>query len=263
MTTTFQIESAATPVRTTAESPALQPFHSLFIPSDWTVAVMAPHPDDFDAIACTLALLHRRGNPIFVDVLTSGSSGVEDSFCSPPAKEKKESVRESEQEESVIRFGLPPERLRFHRLLEDAEGSPLENEENFRTIFESLRGIRPQLVFMPHGNDSNAGHRRCFRMVKRGLDQLGGNGYFFLNEDPKTISIRPSVFTSFGKTEAETKAALLLCHRSQHSRNLNTRGHGFDERILNFNRSIAEHLKIEAEFAESFEIERYGMEISK
>jgi LmbE family N-acetylglucosaminyl deacetylase len=233
------------------------PFEALDIPNTWTVVVMAPHPDDFDAIACSLNLLHQRGNAVFVEVLTSGASGVEDSFCAPSTKEAKESIREQEQRDSAVLFGLRPERVRFLHLLEGMDGSPLDNAENARTVFDSLQKIRPDLIFMPHAHDSNAGHRRCYRMVKQAVAKLGISGFLFLNEDPKTITIVPSVFTGFGKEEADTKGGMLLCHRSQQQRNLNTRGHGFDERILNFNRSIATRLGIRTEFAEAFEIEPF------
>jgi hypothetical protein len=49
---------------------------------------------------------------------------------------------------------------------------------------------------------------------------------------------------------------LLRLHRSQHQRNLNTRGQGFDERVLIVNRRTGRGLN--AEYAEAFELERYG-----
>ena len=44
--------------------------------------------------------------------------------------------------------------------------------------------------------------------------------------------MRYDFYTAFGPEEAEWKATLLRFHSSQHQRNLNTRGKGFDERIL-------------------------------
>ena len=44
------------------------------------VVVLAPHPDDFDAIGISMRTLQENGNPIDVTVLTSGASGVEDDF---------------------------------------------------------------------------------------------------------------------------------------------------------------------------------------
>jgi hypothetical protein len=80
-----------------------------------------------------------------------------------------------------------------------------------------------------------------------------------LMRDPKTISLHMDVYTPFGEGEARWKAELLRFHRSQHQRNLNTRGHGFDERILATNRRIAHELGLDAPYAEAFEVEVLGV----
>ena len=61
---------------------------------------LAPHPDDFDAIGATMRFFKENGNPIHVAVATSGASGVEDTFCTPPTPETKKAVREKEQRAS-------------------------------------------------------------------------------------------------------------------------------------------------------------------
>jgi hypothetical protein len=73
------------------------------------------------------------------------------------------------------------------------------------------------------------------------------------NKDPKTIRMRYDFFTAFGTAEAAWKSSLLRFHRSQMERNVNTRGIGFDERILGVNREIAQECPGEKEFAEVFE----------
>jgi len=80
----------------------------------------------------------------------------------------------------------------------------------------------------------------------------------FLNRDPKTIQMRCDVYLGFGETAAAWKAELLRFHRSQHQRNLNQRGYGFDERILGVNRHSAEACSLEARYAEVFELEFFG-----
>lgn len=77
----------------------------------------------------------------------------------------------------------------------------------------------------------------------------------FLNRDPKTISMRHDVYSVFGEKDAEWKGRLLRFHDSQQQRNLNTRGHGLDERILGVNRKVAqEDLQMDG-YAEAFELE--------
>jgi LmbE family N-acetylglucosaminyl deacetylase len=221
---------------------------------DLRVTVLAPHPDDFDAIAVTLRFFHGRGNRIQLVVISSSASGVEDSFCSPSTSAVKAAIREREQKESCRLFGLPEDRLEFLRLAEDRTGQPLDCKKNYLRVSARLCELRPHLVFLPHGNDTNAGHRLAFNMLGRFATEAGFQFAALLNMDPKTISMRPDLYTFFGEEEARWKAGLLRCHRSQHERNLNTRGYGFDDRILGVNREAAARVPGRGPYAEVFEI---------
>lgn len=95
---------------------------TLQLPSTLRVVVLAPHPDDFDAIGVTMRTLRDNGNRIDVAVLTSGGSGVDDDFAPRLTIQEKATIREQEQSASCRFFGLPPERLTFLRLDEDTEG---------------------------------------------------------------------------------------------------------------------------------------------
>ena len=77
-----------------------QPLENYNISKPQRILVLAPHPDDFDAIGVSMRYFHKRGNPIYLAVTTSGASGVEDSFCSPPTEEAKGKLREEEQRAS-------------------------------------------------------------------------------------------------------------------------------------------------------------------
>jgi hypothetical protein len=61
-----------------------------------------------------------------------------------------------------------------------------------------------------------------------------------LVRDPKNLGMRTDLITPYNSVQAAWKAELLRCHRSQHERNLRTRGIGFDERILAPERSAGE-----------------------
>jgi LmbE family N-acetylglucosaminyl deacetylase len=239
--------------------------HPLFVedlpcPPEARILVLAPHPDDFDAVAVTLRLFRNRGNEIFLSVMSPSSSGVEDSFCAPCTRENKAFVREQEQRTSCRIFGLPAHRLKFLGLREDESGHLHDGEDNYASLRTHLEGIRPDLVFMPHGNDSNPGHCAAFRMLQRFARQAHRLVAVFLNRDPKTLQMRPDAFTVFGEGEARWKAGLLQCHLSQHQRNLNTRGFGLDERILRVNRKDAALLPGSPVYAEAFEIWLPGTE---
>lgn len=221
------------------------------------VLVLAPHPDDFDAIGITLRLLHANGNPIYLAVLTSGASGVDDDFGPELTLQRKAALREQEQRASCRFFGLPAARLSFLRLAEDSEGHPELSENNLVLLKAYWDAHLPDIVCLPHGNDTNAGHQRTYRLFRQIMESQSTNLVALLNRDPKTIAMRPDLYTIFGEAEALWKGELLRFHRTQHERNLKTRGHGIDERILRVNRQAAKELGDTAEYAEVFELERY------
>jgi LmbE family N-acetylglucosaminyl deacetylase len=214
------------------------------------ILVLAPHPDDFDAIGLTLRHLHGQGHTLHVAVLTTGASGVEDGFQGAYDDEAKATLREAEQRESCAFFGLPPERLRFLKLWGGSDDlSPLK----------TWMAARPaDLLFMPHGNDSNRTHRRTYGSVCAIAAEQGTQAWAFLNQDAKTLDLRVDLFHDFGEEEAAWKAQLLRLHRSQHARNLRTRGSGFDQRVLQVNRQAAASLPTGLPYAEAFELMRLG-----
>lgn len=200
--------------------------------------VLAPHPDDFDVVAITLKRFFLRGARISLEVLSGGASGVEDAFVT--TWEKKTAAREQEQRDSCDLFGLPPRELRFHRLQEDETGHMADIPEHRSHIAGLLEEHRPQGVILPHGNDSNPDHRRTFRWFEAHARTLAKPPLALLVRDPKTLGMRVDLITPYDSDEAAWKAELLRCHRSQHERNLRSRGIGFDERILMPDRHAAQ-----------------------
>lgn len=192
--------------------------------------VLAPHPDDFEVVAVTMRHLAASGADITLEVLSGGASGVEDAFAT--GWEMKTSAREEEQRDSCAMFGLPAEKLRLHRLLEDPTGHIEDSAENLTHVHKLLDSLSPGGVILPHGNDSNTDHRRTFRWFKSWRDAQTNPPLALLVRDPKNLGMRVDLVTPYDAQTAAWKAALLRCHRSQHERNLRTRGIGFDERIL-------------------------------
>ncbi len=231
---------------------------SLVIPATPSITVLAPHPDDFDAIGVTMQLFKTNGNHINVAVLTSGASGVENGFCGASTDEAKGLLREKEQQASVHFFGLPENQLSFLHLSEDNQGHPENSTANRELIRSYLVAKNPQFVFLPHGNDTNPGHRLTHAFLRQILDEEKPSVIAFLNRDPKTISMRQDLYTEFGTEASNWKSELLRFHQSQHQRNLNHRGHGFDQRIMQLNRQIAVELNTGDSYAEAFELEFFG-----
>ena len=199
-----------------------------------------------------MRFMHEHGHEIHVCVLTSGASGVEDGWQGMRSEEEKTCLREAEQRASCAYFGLPPDRLSFLRLWE--RGEDASDEKRLR---EHLLSLRPELVFLPHGNDSNRTHRRTYESFRAIALKEGLQLWACLNLDAKTLSMRPDLYMFFGEQDALWKGRLLRMHRSQHERNLNSRNIGFDERILNVNRDAARKAGSALPYAEVFELERY------
>jgi LmbE family N-acetylglucosaminyl deacetylase len=223
-----------------------------------SVLALAPHPDDFDAIGVTMRFFLNNGNLLYLAVATSGASGVEDSFCSPPTLEAKGRLRRQEQRESCQFFGLPESNLAFLVLEEDEEGHPKDNKTNLEIIQGHFMSMRPAMIFLPHWKDSNLGHQRIYTMFHQVAREAGYPLVAFLNRDPKTLQMRCDVYMEYGEETAVWKGKLLRFHQSQHQRNLNQRGHGIDERILKVDRQNAALCSIGGTYAEVFELKFFG-----
>jgi len=225
------------------------------IPTDLRVAVLAPHPDDFDAIAVTLKLFLDNGNPIELGVVPTGG-GILDSYAPGTTPAERTRLRQEEQRASLAFFGLPEASVAFLDMARDgAEDQPLDTAGNEEIVEGFLSRTRPAIVFLPHGNDTNEGHRNVYAMFSRAAKRLAPPPAAFLIRDPKTVNMQVHAYTPFDADTAAWKAEMLRFHDSQHQRNLQTRGHGFDERILAVNRCIAAELALDCEYAEAFEIE--------
>lgn len=220
------------------------------------ILVLAPHPDDFDAIAVTLRYFHQHGDKIHLAVLTNGASGVEDGFADAVADEQKMHLREAEQIASCELFGLSRREVQFLRLPLDDNGNPFLDDANHQVIRSCLQQHQPDLVFMPHGNDSNITHQRTYALFRAIAMQDKLRVLAVLNQDAKTVAMRSDLYILFDEKTAQWKAQLLRLHASQHQRNLNTRGHGFDERVLAINRQAG--APFDAAYAEVFELERFA-----
>jgi LmbE family N-acetylglucosaminyl deacetylase len=224
------------------------------LPSARRLAVVAPHPDDFDVIAVTLRHFQRASAQIAVAVLASGASGVDDGFVTEAAPDAKRRIREREQEASCAFFGLPEGQLHFLRLAEDASGHLSDGTANSERVSGFLARWQPEFVFLPHGNDPNLAHQRTFAMVADALSRQRSAATMWLNRDPKTIAMREDVYVVFDDDAAAWKRALLRHHASQQARNLRVRGQGFDDRILLANAKTASSAGRPDAFAETFEL---------
>lgn len=235
-------------------------FKDIILPSGIKIVILAPHPDDFDAIAVTLKKFQKCGADLALAVISGAESGVEDSFMVDFQTKSKAEIREEEQISSCLFFGLKKDNITFLHLSEDNNGDPIDNSSNHEIIKNYIVKLSPDIIFLPHGNDTNMGHVRTYAMCKQVINETTLKPILFLNRDPKTIKMRNDAYVVFNEEEANWKGELLKYHKSQDQRNLNQRGHGFDERVLAVNRKIAKELPEEFNYAEVFEIEKFDNE---
>ena len=228
------------------------------ISSSKKLLMLAPHPDDFDAIGVTLRFLSSCGNPLQVIVACTGS-GVDDSYRPGLSIAGKAQLRKREQRNSAHFFGLPSDCLTFLHLENDDDDQPLDDKKNLDKLGSLILQKGPDIIFLPHGNDTNSGHKAIYSLVHQYALSSNLPIALLLIRDPKTVSMRTDLYLPFDESDAEWKAELLRFHASQQQRNLSTRGHGFDERILEHNRQIASELSLEHHYAEAFEVEIHNM----
>jgi LmbE family N-acetylglucosaminyl deacetylase len=125
------------------------------------VLVVAPHPDD-EAIGCggAICLHRRRGDPVRVVFLTSGERGLP----GRPAEEVR-SVREAEARAAgeVLSVGG----IDFLRLpdlgLADNLGRGAE------ALARLLAAYAPDLVYLPHSEESHPDHEAALPLVRAAL----------------------------------------------------------------------------------------------
>ncbi|OGF98797.1 MAG: hypothetical protein A2Z86_02650 [Candidatus Glassbacteria bacterium GWA2_58_10] len=247
-------------------------------PEDATVLALAPHPDDPDSIAVTLRILANAGCRVSYMIVSSSYGGVTGGYALKYAIENgeptggdleacKAKLRREEQLESARMAGFVGDRLEFLTVEEGERGNLIESERNRQIIEQALAAADPDIAVMPYGEDTNIAHvlvyryfRECaFNLAKTRKRPILG----LYNRDPKTINITEQLVVPFEGEAARWKASLLRAHRSQHERNLEERGYGFDERILRTNREIQQSLqarvlepwKEECPYAEAFQVE--------
>lgn len=222
---------------------------------DVKVKVIAPHPDDFDAIAVSLKMFEKLHYSIEVYVLSGGSKGVQDVFVNSNDWDIKAKVREQEQLKSTRLFGLNDEKVHFLRLPEAEDGELNDRPESQRILAEAIIDDAPSIWCLPYGQDTNTAHQRTYRMAKSLAQQYQHPILLLCNKDAKTLTFETHYFMEFGESEAQWKGQLLRCHQSQQSRNINIRGYGFDERVLRFNRATAQALNTKEPYTEAFHAE--------
>jgi LmbE family N-acetylglucosaminyl deacetylase len=228
-------------------------------PNRGKVLALSPHPDDPESAAVTLRLLGRSGCQIRYAIATLSPRGVAASYAPGSSEREKAELRRREQLRAAKEAGLGRDEVVFLDL-DDELSAEVDS-----AVKSHLDDLLPDIVILPTGEDENHTHRWLWELFRAHAPDLaarkGSPLLGMYNEDPKTIRLRSDLFVCFSAEAAEWKKSLLRIHDSQQARNLQSRGVGFDERILSVNRAAAERLTVDthmdAEYAEAFELELF------
>ncbi|OGP74628.1 MAG: hypothetical protein A2V86_06940 [Deltaproteobacteria bacterium RBG_16_49_23] len=241
-------------------------------PASGKVLVLGPHPDDPESVAITCRILMRLGCDLWATIVSMSPFGVEDEYAqrwqnndSISLQKKKIEIRRREQTSATEMFGLTPDRLTF---LGIEENQGLDSPDSSAKIRDHFISMAPDIVIMPIGKDPNRTHARVYQVFRECVEDLTLKKekpvVALYNEDPKTLEIRHDLFVLFGEESADWKRTLLRIHDSQQQRNINSRGIGFDDRILRMNhlgykrlQEMLPHADSPANYAEVFEIELF------
>jgi len=248
----------------------------LHVPSHARVMVLAPHPDDPESVAVICRLLLDSGCDLRYAIVSMSPSGVEDRYAQTSCgsifqslQAGKIAIRRKEQMTAAGMLGLTEERVSFLALDDNEKAAVSDSPENRARINLLLESGDPDIVIMPVGKDTNRTHAWVHRVFRECAAPLAGRSkrpiVALYNEDPKTTSMKPDLLVLFDEKAAEWKGEMLRMHYSQQRRNMQIRGMGFDERILEINRRRFERFSGPADrsrsspgYAEAFEIELFG-----
>ena len=184
-------------------------------------------------------------------------SGIDKVYGAGMTQAERTRLRVMEQTGSFGYLGLQEGSYRFLALDNAADDQVADTAGNRQILEKIVRDIRPDMLFMPHGNDTNRAHRAMYAMMKTIAASVEWPVAMMMNSDVKTVEMRKDFYLAFDERQAQWKSRLLRYHDSQHQRNLRDRGYGFDERVLSLNHRTAAGLDLTFPYAASFELELY------
>ncbi|MDP3014546.1 MAG: PIG-L family deacetylase, partial [Candidatus Subteraquimicrobiales bacterium] len=115
------------------------------------ILVISPHHDDESiGMGGTIYKLAKDGNAVVLAVVSSGSIGVEGAN-----REKSIFVRETECLNASKVLNI--RKVEFMRLYDYILET---NEENIFRLVKMIRNSRPDIIYMPHDNETDLEHRR-------------------------------------------------------------------------------------------------------
>ncbi len=180
------------------------------------ILIFAPHPDD-DIIGCggSIANHVKKGHIVNVVYLTFGDAGD-----LKYTKQQMSDIRKREINDAKSVLGI-------HETiyLELADGYIEYETRTVNKLMEIIREKKPDIVYLPHQNETHRDHSKTFELVKEAIDRAGRNSYQEVKGQPWNVSTVLSYevwtpLTTFNYVEdisevIETKLEALRKHSSQ------------------------------------------------
>lgn len=195
------------------------------------VVVFAPHPDD-EVIGCggTIAAHVRAGDEVVIVYLTSGEAG---SLNVQP--DELRVVREDETRKGMECLGVND--LIF---LHFPDGYLDFSPESIRTLVKLIRKKKPDVVYLPHAQESPRDHRVTHELALEAVRRAHGPWFQDCGGMPWTVKkvlayevwtpiVSPTFYVDI-TTWIDRKTEALCCHTSQ------TSGVSYDEAVKCLNR---------------------------
>jgi N-acetylglucosamine malate deacetylase 1 len=195
------------------------------------IVVFAPHPDD-DVIGCggTIAAHVQAGHGVTLVYLTSGEAG---SLNVPP--DELRIIREDEARKGMARLGVN-DLIFLHFPDGDLDFSP----ESIRTLVKLIREKNPDVVYLPHAQESPRDHRVTHELGMEAVRRASGPWFQDCGTEPWAVNQvlayevwTPIAFPTFYAditSWIDCKTAALCCHASQ------VENVGYDEAVKCLNR---------------------------
>ena len=134
--------------------------------------VIAAHPDD-EVLGCggTIAKYAQKGEEIYVEILGEGITSRYEECKKGELKRELQNLRKNALEASKV---LGVKRVSFHKFPDNRFDS-VDRLKIIKVIEESIKKIKPDIVFTHHRGDLNIDHRRTFDAVMVATRPTGKN----------------------------------------------------------------------------------------
>lgn len=180
------------------------------------ILAVGAHPDDIEMqCAGTLALCRKRGDEIYLAVVTDGG-------CGSPTLSRKEiaKVRFQEAKKSAKIIGAKLTWMNY------VDGLFFEKEEYRNRFVDLIREVKPDFMIVHSPNDYHSDHIYAGKMaadvsllvtapsVKTKLPPTKKMPYVYYMDTVSGIEFIPEIYVDITET-FQTKKKMLLCHQSQ------------------------------------------------